>query len=155
MTLYVKEPCSQENFYLADNFPSLQGFDNVADNNPRMSVPHNTVVSARNARNQSPTMSGMVHADVLEIYYLDQQTSANNIQIQYALQAARQPSQPFLHANVAETNSPFGHQFVDNLLLRLQHNHQTYPYMGATTAAYGLDLLVISRWSCSSHPHLT
>lgn len=97
----------------------------------------------------------MVHADVLEIYYLDQQTSANNIQIQYALQAARQPSQPFLHANVAETNSPFGHQFVDNLLLRLQHNHQTYPYMGATTAAYGLDLLVISRWSCSSHPHLT
>ncbi|BAH93083.1 Os05g0327100 [Oryza sativa Japonica Group] len=90
------------------------GFDNVADNNPRMSVPHNTVVSARNARNQSPTMSGM---------------------------AARQPSQPFLHANVAETNSPFGHQFADNLLLRLQHNHQTYPYMGATTAAYGLDLL--------------
>uniref|UniRef100_A0A0E0PKU0 PUM-HD domain-containing protein n=1 Tax=Oryza rufipogon TaxID=4529 RepID=A0A0E0PKU0_ORYRU len=152
MTLYVKEPCSQENFYLADNFPSLQGFDNVADNNPRMSVPHNTVVSARNARNQSPTMSGMVHADVLEIYYsLDQQTSANNIQIQYALQAARQPSQPFLHANVAETNSPFGHQFADNLLLRLQHNHQTYPYMGATTAAYGLDLLMELFKPSSSH----
>uniref|UniRef100_A0A0D3G657 PUM-HD domain-containing protein n=1 Tax=Oryza barthii TaxID=65489 RepID=A0A0D3G657_9ORYZ len=152
MTLYVKEPCSQENFYLADNFPSLQGFDNVADNNPRMSVPHNTVVSARNARNQSPTTSGMVHADVLELYYsLDQQTSANNIQIQYALQAARQPSEPFLHANVAETNSPFGHQFADNLLLRLQHNHQTYPYMGATTAAYGLDLLMELFKPSSSH----
>lgn len=103
---------------MADNFPSLRGIDNVADNNPRMSLLHNTIVSTRNAGNQSPTMSGMVHADVLEIYYLDQQTSANNIQIQYALQAARQPSQQSLHADVAETNSPFGHHFTANIIQR-------------------------------------
>ncbi|EEC78990.1 hypothetical protein OsI_19483 [Oryza sativa Indica Group] len=102
-----------------DNFPSLRGIDNVADNNPRMSLLHNTIVSTRNAGNQSPTMSGMVHADVLEIYSsLDQQTSANNIQIQYALQAARQPSQQSLHADVAETNSPFGHHFTANIIQR-------------------------------------
>uniref|UniRef100_A0A0D3G648 PUM-HD domain-containing protein n=1 Tax=Oryza barthii TaxID=65489 RepID=A0A0D3G648_9ORYZ len=102
-----------------DNFPSLRGIDNVADNNPRMSLLHNTIVSTRNAGNQSPTMSGMVHADVLEIYSsLDQQTSANNIQIQYALQAARQPSQQSLHADVAETNSPFGHHFAANIIQR-------------------------------------
>nr|AAV44052.1 unknown protein [Oryza sativa Japonica Group] len=64
-------------------------------------------------------MSGMVHADVLEIYSsLDQQTLANNIQIQYALQAARQPSQQSLHADVAETNSPFGHHFAANIIQR-------------------------------------
>uniref|UniRef100_A0A0D9ZXH6 BED-type domain-containing protein n=1 Tax=Oryza glumipatula TaxID=40148 RepID=A0A0D9ZXH6_9ORYZ len=102
-----------------DNFPSLRGIDNVADNNPRMSLLHNTIVSTRIAGNQSPTMSGMVHADVLEIYSsLDQQTSANNIQIQYALQAARQPSQQSLHADVAETNSPFGHHFAANIIQR-------------------------------------
>uniref|UniRef100_A0A0E0DPZ2 Uncharacterized protein n=1 Tax=Oryza meridionalis TaxID=40149 RepID=A0A0E0DPZ2_9ORYZ len=96
---------------------TLYGIDNVADNNPRMSLLHNTVVSTRNVENQSPTMSGMVHADVLEIYSsLDQQTSANNIQIQYALQAARQPSQQSLHADVAETNSPFGHHFAANII---------------------------------------
>uniref|UniRef100_A0A0E0L150 Uncharacterized protein n=1 Tax=Oryza punctata TaxID=4537 RepID=A0A0E0L150_ORYPU len=112
MALHVKEPCSQENFYLANNFPSLQGIENIVDDNPRMSLLHNTVVSIRDAKNQSPTMSGMVHADALEIYSsLDHHTSANNIQIQHALQAARQPSQQSLHADVAETNSSFGHRF--------------------------------------------
>uniref|UniRef100_A0A0E0DQ02 PUM-HD domain-containing protein n=1 Tax=Oryza meridionalis TaxID=40149 RepID=A0A0E0DQ02_9ORYZ len=38
--------------------------------------------------------------------------------VQYALQAARQPSQQSLHADVAKTNSPFGHHFAANIIQR-------------------------------------
>uniref|UniRef100_A0A0E0BUE2 PUM-HD domain-containing protein n=1 Tax=Oryza glumipatula TaxID=40148 RepID=A0A0E0BUE2_9ORYZ len=96
MTSHVKEPCYQEN---------------VGDSNPGMSLLRSTAVSSRDVENKSPNLGDRVHADVSEIYStLDHQTSANSMQIQYAPQVVRQPSQQSLHADVTETYSAFGHQ---------------------------------------------
>ncbi|KAF0925982.1 hypothetical protein E2562_019050 [Oryza meyeriana var. granulata] len=119
MTPHVKEPCYQENFCLGDSYLSVQGIDDVGDGNSDMSLLRRNVVSTRDAENKSPTVSDRVHADVSEIEFtLGHQTSANSMPIQYAPQAARQPSQQCLQADVAETYSPFGHQFAANIVQR-------------------------------------
>uniref|UniRef100_J3M5N1 PUM-HD domain-containing protein n=1 Tax=Oryza brachyantha TaxID=4533 RepID=J3M5N1_ORYBR len=119
MTPHVEEPCYQENFCLADSSLRAQGIDDVGVGNPSMSLLCRIAVSSKYAENKSPTMIDKVHADISKIEStLDHQTSANNMKIQYAPQAARQPSQQSLHADVAKTYSPFGHHFAANIKQR-------------------------------------